>query len=296
MGGGHQNLTCLALSPDGKRLASGSRDWTVKVWDTATGQETWTLQGHAGPVYSVAFSPDGKRLASGGRDLKVWDAATGHQTLTLKGHSGLVSSVAFSPDGKRLASGTGDQHQGEVKVWDAATGQETLTLKGDTGGVTDVAFSPDGKLLAGATWGSVMVWDAATGQETLTLNRQFSRILSDEEGMCSNNSVAFSPDGKRLASGSYDGSIKVWDAQTGRETLTLKERGGARQFGKSVAFSPDGRRLAGDSVLLDAQTGEALIALPQLGCDSHVIFSPDGNLLVGYYGGGLLVWNGTPLE
>jgi DNA-binding beta-propeller fold protein YncE len=298
MGGGHRNLTCLALSPDGKRLASGSRDWTVKVWDTATGQETLTLNGHTGPVYSVAFSRDGKRLASGSADhtVKVWDAQTGQETRTLQGHTGGVSSVAFSPDGKRLASGTGDQQQGEVKVWDAATGQGTLTLKGDTGGVTDVAFSPDGKRLAGATWGSVMVWDAATGQETLTLKRQLSRILTDEEGMCSANSVAFSPDGKRLASGSYDGSIKVWDAQTGRETLTLKERGGASQFGKSVAFSPDGKRLAGDSVLLDAQTGEELIALPRLGGESHVIFSPDGNLLVGYHSGGLMVWNGTPLE
>ena len=150
----------MAFSPDGKRLASASRDETVKVWDAATGQETLTLKGHTGGVTSVAFSPDGKRLASASEDetVKVWDAATGQETLTLKGHTGCVTSVAFSPDGKRLASASDD---GTVKVWDAATGQETLTLKGHTDAVTSVAFSPDGQRLASASSdGTVKVWDA----------------------------------------------------------------------------------------------------------------------------------------
>ena len=93
----------MAFSPDGKRLASGSADGTVKVWDALTGQETLTLKGHNGRVASVAFSPDGQRIASGSRDgtVKVWDALTGQETLTLKGHTKGISSVVFSPDGQR---------------------------------------------------------------------------------------------------------------------------------------------------------------------------------------------------
>jgi hypothetical protein len=111
-------LFCVALRPDGQRLASASNDETVKVWDARTGQETLTLKGHPSWVFSVAFSPDGQRLASPSLDwvVKVWDARTGQETLTLKGHTSWVFSVAFSPDGQRLASASIDR---TVKIWDA---------------------------------------------------------------------------------------------------------------------------------------------------------------------------------
>jgi tRNA A-37 threonylcarbamoyl transferase component Bud32 len=108
----------VAFSPDRKRIASGSVDKTVKVWEAQTGQEVLTLQGHTGGVYSVAFSADGRRIVSGSQDqtVRVWDAHTGQETLTLRGHTGLVLSVAFSGDGKRIVSGSYDR---TVKVWDA---------------------------------------------------------------------------------------------------------------------------------------------------------------------------------
>lgn len=119
----------MAFSPDGIRLASGSENNTVKLWNPATGRELATLSGHTGGVRSVAFSPDGTRLASGSWDktVKVWDAATGRELATFSGHTEAVTSVAFSPDGARLASGAGDH---TVKSWDAVTHRENASTEG----------------------------------------------------------------------------------------------------------------------------------------------------------------------
>jgi WD40 repeat protein len=264
------------FSPDGKRLAAGS-----KIWDAETGEELLVLQG--GRRSSKAYSPDGKRLASTGeKEVKVWNAETGQELLTLKAQPQGVRSVAFSPDGKRLASTSIDR---TVIMWDGQTGQELFTLKGHTKGyVSCVAFSPDGKRLASASSGTVLVWDVDTGQELLSFKGGFY-------------DVAYSPDGKRLAGIADDGTVRVWDAQTGQELLTCQ---GTSRWLNTVAYSPDGKRLAGvggDRTVRvwDAQTGQELISLKgHSDMIMSVVFSADGTRLATADGGNtIMVWDAT---
>jgi WD40 repeat protein len=261
----------VAFSPDGKILASGSWDNTIKLWDVATGREVRTLKGHTNSVNSVAFSPDGKILASGSLDetIKLWDVATGREIRTFSGHTASVWSVAFSPDGKLLASGSWDE---TIKLWDVATGEEIHTFKGHTDHVESVAFSPDGRTLASGSWDeTIKLWDVATGKELRTLKGHTDYVRS----------VAFSPDGKLLASGSVDHTIKLWDVATGREIRTLS---GHTDWVESVAFSPDGKTLASGSYreikLWDVATGRELRTLKgYTGYVYSVAFSPDGKIL-----------------
>src|SRR5262249_30254173 len=145
-------------SPDGRRLASGSGDATIRLWDVRTGQEALTLRGHLAAVASLAFSPDGHQLVSAAfdRNIRVWDAQPlkaepdelDRGCRTLRGHGGLVTSVAFSPkDGGVLASAGAD---GRVQLWNPWTGKPLRALDSQTGFVQALAFSPDGRLLVTA--------------------------------------------------------------------------------------------------------------------------------------------------
>jgi WD40 repeat protein len=323
---GHtQAVTSVCFSPDSKLLASGSWDTTVQVWDAQTGQELLTLKGHTQAVTSVCFSPDGKRLASAGDDqtVRLWDAQTGQELLTLKGHTAQVSSVCFRPDGKRLASASLDR---TVLVWDAAGRPPVRSFEGHTDAVTSVCFSPDGQLLAStADDQAVKIWQAQTGQHLLTIKGDVREVSfspdgtrlagasRDRKGKTETGvkvwmtqtgqevlalkgllrehvySVAFSPDGKRIASGSWDHTVKVWDVQTGGQVLTLPAPHGVADFDGShiangLCFSPDGSRLATvslDSVKVwDAQTGRQLFSfLGDRDIPTNVCISPDGKRL-----------------
>ena len=161
---GHRNsVTSVAFSLDGQRLASGSWDKTIKIWDSASGSCLQTLESHRYLVTSVAFSPDGQRLASGSGDktIKIWDPASGSCLQTLESHRYLVTSVAFSPDGQWLASGSWNN---TIKIWDPASGSCLQTLEGHRDTVVSVAFSLDGQRLAsGSRDDTIKIWDPASG-------------------------------------------------------------------------------------------------------------------------------------
>jgi hypothetical protein len=219
------------MAPDGKILALGAKDGTIRFLDPASGQELRQVGTHAGGMMHLAFSPNGKVLASAGHDkaIRLWDPAAGKPVGTLEGHQGDVWRLAFSPDGKLLASAS---HDRTVRLWDVVAGQEVRTLTGSQGEVESVAFSPDGKLLAsGARERTARLWDVATGKELHQFQGHTGWVYV----------VAFSPDGKTLATGSLDNTVCLWEVATRKERARLVgHRGGVI----SVTFSPDVRKLA----------------------------------------------------
>ncbi len=201
------------LSPGGRRIATASRDQTVRVWDSISGRLLLTLTGHTAAVNAVAFSPDGRLLLTGSDDVtaRVWDSSSGRQVRVLKGHSGTIRAVAFSPDGRRIVTGSADR---TAKVWDAASGRELFPLMGHSDWIWCVAFSPDGRrIVTGGDDRTAKLWETTRGRELLTLKGHGASI----------NSATFSPDGRRILTASDDQTAKIWRAARPEDVAAWKQ-------------------------------------------------------------------------
>ncbi len=198
---GHKSkVTAAVFSPDGKTLATGSADNTIRLWDITTGKTRAVLTGHTDAVWSLAFTPDGQTLVSAGWDdtLRFWNPITGAELQSLNAHEEEILSVVISPDGSTIATGSGDW---TIKLWDTKTRKPVSTLEGHHGSVYCLAFSPDGKTLAsGSGDETVRLWDLTTRKERKTLRGHQSGL----------SALAFSPDGKTLATAGRDDPVRVW--------------------------------------------------------------------------------------
>jgi WD40 repeat protein/serine/threonine protein kinase/TPR repeat protein len=285
---GHSDaVISAALSPDGQRAITASRDNTARIWDASSGRQI-ALLSHAASVSSAAFSPDGRLVATASRDAtaRIWDVASGREVMVLRGHMDILWCVAFSPDGRRVVTASRDK---TARIWDITTGQQIMMLSGHTDVVHSAAFSPDGHRVVTASYDrTVRIWDVDNGRPTMVLSGHTDAVLS----------ALFSPDGQRLVSASVDGTARTWDAATGKQILLL---GGHETWVTSAAFSPDGERIVSSSFdrtarIWDATTGRQILVLSGhthwLSCAA---FSADGRRVVtGSYDETARIWNVTP--
>ncbi|KAL8847209.1 MAG: hypothetical protein Q9221_007735 [Calogaya cf. arnoldii] len=244
-------IRSVCFSPDGKYLATGAEDKQIRVWDIAKRSIRHTFSGHDQDIYSLDFSRDGKHIASGSGDrtVRLWDIEAGQETLCLSIEDG-VTTVAISPGGDLVAAGSLDK---SVRVWNARTGDLLERLDGAEGhkdSVYSVAFAPGGRqLVSGSLDKTIKMWDLDNpsngrmmGPGFGSRDRMGSKCVKTFEGHKDFVlSVALTPDGRWVLSGSKDRGVQFWNPQTGDTQLMLQ---GHKNSVISVAPSPQGELFA----------------------------------------------------
>jgi len=275
------SVKTLAWSPDGKSIASGSDDLTIRIWDALTGKRVSTCAGcirYDRCVQSICWSPDGKQLVSADEDQRVciWDTTNGTLLLEHREYVGKVKSlwadcaVAWSPDGAKIAfAGVA----GEAMVWNAHSGHMIAIYKGHQRVVNALAWSPDSRYIATAgNDKTVQVWHAASGKHALTYDKHPGGVRA----------VIWSPRGGQIASGGDDRKVRIWRALTGDDVDIYEEHIKRVQ---ALAWSPDGKQIASAGKDMSIRIWDAATAEYMFSCQEHkaainaLSWSPDGKYL-----------------
>ena len=259
----------VVFSPDGKMLATGSRDTTVKILEIPTGTIINTFPADDSPIWSVAFNSNGTQLVAGTYDWRVivWNLSR-KEPFRVFEHRAPVWAVAITPDGKTIASASGD---GTVKIWDLETGFLIFNFPDHSDVIYSIAISPDGKkLVSSSADETIKIENLETGELMNTLTGHTGVIRS----------IDISPDGEKIVSGSYDQTLKIWNLKTGKLIQTLEDHTGEIV---AVDISPDGQYIASGSKdntikIWDLETGALLNTLTGHTDEIYTVaFSPDGN-------------------
>jgi len=279
-----EGVSSVCFSPDGQRVVTGREDHSVIVWNAHTGAELLALKGHTARVGGVSFAAGGRRIVTVSQDdtVRVWDAQTGTNSLTLQA----VTPVPVSYQGRIIVTEDPDRN---ARLWDTCTGKTLITLNVQVDYGFSAVVSPDGHRVIIVDHDrpdyTASIWDSHTGKKLFALDRH-----TDDDITC----VLFSPDNRRIVTGSKSGIVSVWSAQTGRALLTFK---GHTDTIRSIDFSPDGLRLITGSLdrtarVWDSQTGKELLKLKgQTSAVTSVVFSPDGRRIVtGSAEGDVKIW------
>ena len=222
--------TSVAISADGRLVAAGSTDASVRVWDVTTGDLLYTLTGHGGDVEGVAFNPNGTLLVSSGSDFTaiLWNMSDGTEVRRLQGHTATVRQALFTPDGSTILTASGD---GLILIWDATTGEQERSFEEHVASVLALAIAPDGRfVLSGSRDGRVLYWNLETGE--------IVGDLSGAEG--SVNDVDISADGLRALVAKGGGGLSLWDLTTG---AFIRNFVGVSEEVRAAAFTPDGQHI-----------------------------------------------------